>query len=426
MRKQIVGLSIVTSLMLVGCGSDSYNAFPEQPQTVAEMVGKEKVVGWENYKDDSDGDKVPDYKDKCPNTPKGAGVDENGCVLDIDSDGVADYKDKCPNTKPNMEVNENGCYVDTDKDGVADYKDKCQDTPKNIEVDNYGCAIDMDKDGVADYKDKCLSTPKGAEVGINGCALDSDKDGIPNGLDKCANTPKNAPIDKKGCALDSDNDGVINLFDKCPDTLKELEVDVDGCPVDSDNDGIPNYKDKCPNTPSDVKVDFKGCPVIAEYRFHFNTNSFTIAPKYYKQVETLVKVLQNNKDIKIEIEGFTDNKGTYIYNKELSLKRANALRTILIKKYTIMPNRIEVIGYGLDNPIADNSTEEGRAKNRRIVVIDKSNFIQNCPEKPVDIPLDKLEKIEKPTKKITTKKLEKSTKTKKNGKKELSKAQVKL
>ena len=42
MRKQIVSLSIVTSLMLVGCGPDSYNAFPEQPQTVAEMFGKEK------------------------------------------------------------------------------------------------------------------------------------------------------------------------------------------------------------------------------------------------------------------------------------------------------------------------------------------------------------------------------------------------
>ena len=290
MRKQIVSLSIVTSLMLVGCSSDGYNAFPDQPHSVAEMVGKEQVVGWENYKDDSDGDKVPDYKDKCPNTPQGVEVDENGCVLDIDNDGIPDYKDKCPNTKPNMEVDKNGCYIDTDKDGVADYKDKCPDTPANIEVDNYGCAIDMDKDGVADYKDKCLSTPQGAEVDENGCALDSDKDGIPDGLDKCANTPKNAPIDKKGCALDSDNDGVIDLFDKCPDTLKELEVDVDGCPVDSDNDGVPNYKDKCPNTPSDVKVDFKGCPVIAEYRFHFNTNSFAIAPKYYKQIEKLVKV----------------------------------------------------------------------------------------------------------------------------------------
>jgi len=425
MRKQIIGLSIVTSLMLVGCNSNKFNAFPKQPQTVAEMVGNNKVVGWENYKDDSDEDKVPDYKDKCPNSPNGAEVDENGCLLDIDSDGIPDYKDKCPNTKLGIFVDKNGCPVDTDMDKLPDYKDKCPDTPKGIEVDEYGCAIDMDKDGVADYKDKCLSTPSGAEVALNGCAVDTDKDGVPNGLDKCANTPKNAPIDKKGCALDSDKDGVINLFDKCPDTLKELEVDVDGCPVDSDKDGVPNYKDKCPNTPSDVKVNFQGCPVIAEYRFHFNTNSFNISPKYYKQIKKLVKVLQNNKEIKIEIEGFTDNKGSYIYNKELSLKRANALRDILITKYGIMKERIEVIGYGIDNPIADNSTEEGRAENRRIVIIDKSNFIQNCPEKPIDIPLDKLEKNKQP-KKNSNKKFQKPIKNQKNGKKELSKAQIKL
>ena len=58
---------------------------------------------------DSDGDGVIDANDKCPNTPKGAKVDENGCELDTDGDGVVDSKDKCPNTVKGEAVDENGC-----------------------------------------------------------------------------------------------------------------------------------------------------------------------------------------------------------------------------------------------------------------------------------------------------------------------------
>jgi OOP family OmpA-OmpF porin len=60
---------------------------------------------------DSDGDGVPDDKDRCPNTPKGAAVDADGCPLDTDGDGVPDYKDNCPGTPVGAKVDANGCEI---------------------------------------------------------------------------------------------------------------------------------------------------------------------------------------------------------------------------------------------------------------------------------------------------------------------------
>ena len=91
-------------------------------------------------------------------------------VVDSDNDGVADDKDKCPTTPEGVAVDENGCCLDSDGDGVADYKDKCPNTPKGVAVDENGCCLDSDGDGIADYKDKCPNTVAGAKVDVNGCA----------------------------------------------------------------------------------------------------------------------------------------------------------------------------------------------------------------------------------------------------------------
>lgn len=88
---------------------------------------------------DSDGDGVPDVRDKCPNTPKGAKVDAQGCPKDSDGDGVADGLDKCPDTPRGVKVNADGCTADTDGDGVTDDRDRCPDTPRGTRVDAWGC-----------------------------------------------------------------------------------------------------------------------------------------------------------------------------------------------------------------------------------------------------------------------------------------------
>jgi len=115
---------------------------------------------------DTDGDGVPDRKDKCPDTPTGVKVDENGCPLDTDGDGVPDYQDKCPDVKGL--ANLQGC-PDADGDGVADADDKCPGTPAGVKVDASGCPLDSDGDGVSDDKDKCPDTPAGTKVDATGC-----------------------------------------------------------------------------------------------------------------------------------------------------------------------------------------------------------------------------------------------------------------
>src|SRR2546422_1027075 len=79
---------------------------------------------------------------------------------------------------------------DTDSDGVPNKKDRCPDTSKGAVVDATGCPLDTDGDKVFDGLDKCANTPRGAVVDASGCPLDADQDGVFDGIDKCDNTPK--------------------------------------------------------------------------------------------------------------------------------------------------------------------------------------------------------------------------------------------
>ena len=180
-----------------------------------------------------------------------------------------------------------------------------------------------------------------------------------------------------GCGEDT-----YNAFPNQPTSVSQMMgnqkvVGWDDHKTDTDKDGVPDYLDKCPNTPKGVKVNFEGCPILKVFRFNFKFNSYKIDKKYYPEIKKLVDILNNNKKLKIEIEGFTDNVGSYMYNQELSLERANALKEILVHKFKINPKRIEIVGYGEADPIASNNTEEGRRLNRRIVVIDKTKY-KNC------------------------------------------------
>ena len=126
--------------------------------------------------------------------------------------------------------------ADTDEDGVNDIFDKCPGTPTGSDVDDDGCALsqlDSDDDGIGDDVDQCPTTPEGANVDSQGCA-DSDGDGIFDYIDSCPGTPSGSLIDDDGCALsqlDSDGDGVTDDFDQCPSTPFGDDVDVYGCTV---------------------------------------------------------------------------------------------------------------------------------------------------------------------------------------------------
>lgn len=91
---------------LVAKGNGGYLVNADDLTGAAEM---EKFVQDVLLYPDSDGDRVPDHLDKCPNTPKGVKVDAVGCPLDSDGDGVPDYLDKCPGTPKGVPVDETGC-----------------------------------------------------------------------------------------------------------------------------------------------------------------------------------------------------------------------------------------------------------------------------------------------------------------------------
>jgi outer membrane protein OmpA-like peptidoglycan-associated protein len=99
----------------------------------------------------------------------------------------------------------------------------------------------------------------------------------------------------------------------------------------------------------------------------FDTGLSTLKPSSYKALNSLYEVMKLKPALVIEIGGHTDNTGTKDINKKLSQDRANAVRNYLIKK-GIAANRITAVGYGDSEPVSDNATEEGKAKNRRTEV----------------------------------------------------------
>ncbi|MCS6984784.1 MAG: OmpA family protein [Leptospiraceae bacterium] len=98
----------------------------------------------------------------------------------------------------------------------------------------------------------------------------------------------------------------------------------------------------------------------------FGYNSAELSEESYLELDRLRSILETNPKMKIEIGGHTDNIGTDQFNLALSQRRAEAVRDYLIKK-GIAPERIIAKGYGASRPVASNSTEAGRAKNRRVV-----------------------------------------------------------
>ena len=100
----------------------------------------------------------------------------------------------------------------------------------------------------------------------------------------------------------------------------------------------------------------------------FATGKTDLLPASFKILETTVKGLQKYDSVKVEISGHTDNVGGFEINDRLSQGRADAVRNYLIKK-GIAENRITAVGYNYSRPRADNSTEKGRAQNRRIEIM---------------------------------------------------------
>ena len=97
----------------------------------------------------------------------------------------------------------------------------------------------------------------------------------------------------------------------------------------------------------------------------FSTGSATIKPELRAVLDPFAESLKNDPNVRLSIVGHTDNTGSDAINNPLSLERAHSVRDYLSTR-GVAANRIETAGHGEREPVADNSTEAGRAKNRRV------------------------------------------------------------
>lgn len=174
--------------------------------------------------------------------------------------------------------------------------------------------------------------------------------------------------------VDSDGDGVNDARDKCPGTSAGVRVDLDGCPADTDGDGVADYLDACVDTPQGEKVDSRGCPddvdPIAELalQLNFGVDKDTVTPFHYRELVKAVEFINNYSGHRVEVEGHTDSTGDAAYNLNLSARRAENVRKVLIEKYGIAADRITARGFGEDKPMGSNDTAAGRLENRRVEI----------------------------------------------------------
>ncbi|AUY36106.1 MULTISPECIES: OmpA family protein [Pseudomonas] len=155
---------------------------------------------------------------------------------------------------------------------------------------------------------------------------------------------------------DEDGDGVFDRRDRCPDTPAGTQVNHMGCP-------LPQYPATAPQpepaaTPEVITLDDQG-----QVLFAFDSAELTQGAQ--QRLQGLLPKLNDPSVASVKVIGFTDSVGSDSYNQRLSERRASGVAEYLISQ-GLAPNKVTSQGRGESEPVADNDTDEGRSRNRRV------------------------------------------------------------
>lgn len=143
--------------------------------------------------------------------------------------------------------------------------------------------------------------------------------------------------------------------------------------LDSDGDGVPDYLDLCPNTPVSHSVDQYGCSrfqTVSEriqLNISFPVNSAEIPDRYLREIENIAEKFKQQPNQLLRIEGHTDSSGSRGLNFQLSQRRADAVRRVLVEQFGINPNSIVSEGFADTRPIVFG--DEANPRNRRVEAV---------------------------------------------------------
>jgi outer membrane protein OmpA-like peptidoglycan-associated protein len=130
------------------------------------------------------------------------------------------------------------------------------------------------------------------------------------------------------------------------------------------------FKQKLSFGADELKKELDSSGHVAIYGIYFDTSKASLKPESITALDGIVKALIAYPDLKLEIQGHTDNTGTDEINQKLSQQRAEAVRSYLLL-FGIDAARLTAVGYGASKPVAANDTEDGKAKNRRVELVKK-------------------------------------------------------
>ena len=195
--------------------------------------------------------------------------------------------------------------------------------------------------------------------------VDTDKDGVADYLDVEPNTPEGSVVNTKGQRIvDMDGDGIVDTEDYCPTVKGTLEFK--GCPTGftAIEEKKEESSEEVSNLPAEIATKFKN--LTGDVLFELNSDK--VKPAYAKTLVKLAKQLNDNKSIKVTINGHADNVGEEGINNTISENRAINVKNILTSN-GVDASRISTKGFGDKKPKESNDTEKGRNANRRAEII---------------------------------------------------------